>query len=115
MDQPTVREARTQIARWIEEGVNVLGVLPGFFEQHERLRTAVESLETEAARLRRELHDAREAGAALREENDALRRERDDVAELLADGVNRLLNDALRRLRAPLPGRGRLTAERSAS
>lgn len=115
MDQFPVREARSQIARWIEEGVNVLGILPGFFEQHERLRAAVETLEADAARLRRELHDAREATAVLRGENDVLRREREDVAELLADGVNRLMNDALRRLRAPLPASGPLAAERSAS
>ena len=55
MDDIALGEARLRITRWIEEGTSVLGVLPGMFEEHERLRAALEATEHESARLRQEL------------------------------------------------------------
>jgi chromosome segregation ATPase len=95
MDHAAVAEARARIARWIEDGQGVLGTLPGFFDEHERMRSAAETAERECARLREELQ-------ALRLQNEALRSDREEIAESIAEGLNRVMNDALRRLRAPV-------------
>lgn len=105
MEGIPVRDARLRLARWIEEGASVLGLLPGLFDEHERIRAALEAAEAETGRLRREIDGAREEAAALRAENGHLRCERDEVAELIAEGVNKLMNEGLARLRSPLPPR----------
>lgn len=95
MDHAAVREARQRIARWIEDGQSVLGVLPGFFDDHEQMREGLEAADRECARLREEL-------AAARNESLALRTEREELAEALSDGLNRVMNEALQRLRTPV-------------
>lgn len=95
MDPVSVAEARERLARWIEESDGVLGVLPALFDENERLRLLVEAADQECAQLRQEL-------SALRTEHGFLLSERSEVAELIADGLNKVMNDALRRLRAPL-------------
>ena len=95
MDAFAVVEARQRLARWIEDGQSVLGVVPWLFDEHERLRTAVETAERECARLGQQLQ-------ALRAETDFLIGERGEVAEMIAAGLNKVMNDALQRLRAPL-------------
>jgi glutathione S-transferase len=94
MDAFAVAEARQRLSRWIEDGQSVLGVMPWLFDEHERLRTANETAERECMRLQREL-------AALRAETDFLIGERSEVAELIAAGLNKVMNDALQRLRSP--------------
>lgn len=111
MDSSPFREARLRIARWIEDGEGVLGVLPGFFDEHERLRETLEGAERETGQLRRELDEARAHVATLRAEVDALRREREEVAEAVAESMTRLMNDALQRLREPSPHHGGLSSE----
>ena len=50
----------------------------------------------------------------MQAENEGLRRERAELADVLADGLGRVLNDTLPRLRAPLAPQG-LPAEPSYS
>ena len=107
MDPFAVEEARQRLARWVEDGQSVLGVVPWVFDEHERLRTVAETAERECARLRQELE-------ALRAETDFLIDERGEIAELIAAGLNKVMNDALQRLRAPL-GTVRTPAGRSES
>ncbi len=95
MDAFAMEEARQRLARWMEDGQSVLRAVPWLFEEHERLRTAVEAAERECARLRRELD-------ALRAETDFLIGERGEIGEMIAAGLNKVMNDALQRLRAPL-------------
>ena len=111
MEPIPVQEARLRIARWIEDGEAVLGVLPGFFDEHERMRERLEATEREAGQLRGELGEAREQITTLRAEVDRLRREREEVAEAVAESMNRLMNDALQRLREPSPYRGPVSTE----
>jgi hypothetical protein len=104
MDPVAVGEARERLARWIEDSEGVLGALPALFDEHERLRAAAEAAERECAALRQEL-------AALRAEHGFLLSERSEIAELIADGLNKVMNDALRRLRSPLEARRALEPE----
>ena len=94
MDASAVGEVRQRLARWVEEAENVLGVVPALFDEHERLRIMAEAAERECARLRQEL-------STLRAENEFLIGERGEIAEMIADELNRVMNDALQRLRAP--------------
>jgi hypothetical protein len=96
MDVYAVAEARQRLSRWIEDGQSVLTVMPWLFDEHERLRTANEVSERECARLKLELD-------ALRAETDFLISERGEVAEMIAAGLNKVMNDALQRLRSPFP------------
>jgi septal ring factor EnvC (AmiA/AmiB activator) len=107
MDGIPFRDARVRISHWIEEGASVLGVLPGLFDEHERVRANLEAAEAEIARLHRELDRARQETEGLKAENNGLRRERDEVAEMIAEAVNKLMNEALGRLRAPVPSGAR--------
>jgi hypothetical protein len=95
MDAFAVEDARQRLARWIEDGQSVLGVVPWLFEEHERLRHVADAAERECARLRQELD-------ALRAETDFLIDERGEIAEMIAAGLNKVMNDALQRLRAPV-------------
>lgn len=95
MDAFAVEEVRQRLARWVEDGQSVLGVVPRVFEEHERLRAATEAAERECARLRQELD-------ALRAETEFLMGERGEIAEMIAAGLNKVMNEALQRLRAPL-------------
>ena len=97
MDPFAIEEARRRLTRWIEDGQSVLGVVPWVFEENDRLRTAAEATDRECARLRQELE-------ALRQETNFLIDERGEIAELIAEGLNRVMNDALQRLRSPLGG-----------
>ena len=103
MDAFTVDEARQRLTRWIEDGQSVLGVVPWLFEENARLRAANEAVELECARLRQELD-------ALRAETEFLIGERGEIAELIADGLNKVMNDALQRLRTPIAGRRESTS-----
>jgi hypothetical protein len=98
MQEWAVDEARQRLARWIEDGQSVLSVVPWLFEEHQRLRIAAEAAERECARLREDL-------AALRAETNFLIDERGEIAELIAEGLNKVMNDALQRLRTPLDAR----------
>ena len=95
MDAFAVGEARQRLARWLDDGQSVLGVVPWLFEENERLRLAAEASDRECARLRQELE-------ALRAETNFLIDERGEIAELIAEGLNKVMNDALQRLRTPL-------------
>ena len=97
MDPFAMDEARRRLTRWIEDGQSVLGAVPWLFEENDRLRTAVEVSDRECSRLRQELD-------ALRAETNFLIDERGEIAELIAEGLNKVMNDALQRLRAPLGG-----------
>jgi hypothetical protein len=95
MDAFAVYEARQRLTRWIEDGQSVLGVVPWLFDENGRLRAAAEAAEGECARLRHELD-------AVRAEADFLLDERGEIAEVIAEGLNRVMNEALQRLRAPI-------------
>jgi hypothetical protein len=82
-------DARQRLARRIENGQSVLGVVLWLFEEHERLQAAAEMAERECAHLRQEL-------AALR-------------AEI---GLTKVTNDALQGPRPPLGRHSLVTAAR---
>ena len=84
MDDTPTTDTREQITRWIQEGQQILGVLPGLLEQSDRSRTRTAETEQELEKLR---HDA----AELRRENQQLRTERDEMAE----AFNKLMNDVV--------------------
>jgi hypothetical protein len=94
MDAFAVADARQRLTRWIEDGQAVLGVMPWLFDEQERLRISNEAAARECVRLQQELD-------ALRAETDFLIGERGEVAEMIAAGLNKVMNDALTRLRSP--------------
>lgn len=98
MDAFALEQARQKVGRWIEDGQSVIGVVPWLFDEHDRLRTALAAAEGDCARLREEL-------AALRAETDSLIGDRAEVAEIIAAGLNKVMNDALQRLRTPVGAR----------
>ena len=63
----------------------------------------LEATERASNRLLQEVNELRRELDALQSENDSLRRERGQLADVLADALGRVLNEALPRLRAPLP------------
>ena len=95
MDPFAIEDARRRLTRWIEDGQSVLGVVPWIFEENDRLRAAAEAADRECSRLRQEIE-------ALQAETNFLIDERGEIAELIAEGLNKVMNDALQRLRAPL-------------
>ena len=97
MDPFAIDDARRRLTQWIEDGQSVLGVVPRLFEENERLRAAAEAASRECASLRQELE-------ALRAETNFLIDERGEIAELIAEGLNKVMNDALQRLRTPVGG-----------
>lgn len=114
MDDRNFHDARMRINRWIEEGAGLLGIVPGLLSEQERLRERLEATERASNRLLKEVNDLRRELDALQSENDSLRQERAELADVLADGLGRVLNDTLPRLRAPLAPQG-LPAEPSYS
>ena len=114
MDDRDFHDARIRITRWIEEGAGVLGTVPGLLTEQERLRGRLEATERASNRLLQEVNELRRELDALQSENESLRCERAELADVLADGLGRVLNEALPRLRAPLAPQG-LPAEPSYS
>ena len=82
--------------------------------EQERLCHRLEATERASNRLLQEINDLRRELDALQIENESLRHERAQLADILADGLGRVLNEALPRLRAPLTPQG-LPAEPSYS
>jgi uncharacterized coiled-coil DUF342 family protein len=76
-DETPTMDAKDQVTRWIEQGQQVLALLPGMLEQTDRGRARAAEVETEIERLRYEV-------AELRRENQQLRTERDEIADAFA-------------------------------
>jgi len=76
-DETASAETRERISHWIQQGQQVLGMLPGLLEQNDRGLARAAEVETEIERLRYEV-------AELRRENQVLRTERDEIAEAFA-------------------------------
>ena len=76
-DETPTTDAKDQVTRWIEQGQQVLALLPGMLEQTDRGRARAAEVETEIERLRYEV-------AELRRENQQLRTERDEIADAFA-------------------------------
>jgi FtsZ-binding cell division protein ZapB len=114
MDDRDFHDARIRISRWIEEGAGLLGTVPGLLTEQGRLRERLEATERASNRLLQEVNDLRRELDALQSENESLRRERAELADFLADGLGRVLNEAVPRLRAPMAPHG-LPAEPSYS
>ena len=114
MDDRDFHDARIRISRWIEEGAGLLGTVPGLLTEQERLRERLEATERASNRLLQEVNDLRRELDTLQIENESLRRERAELADFLADGLGRVLNEAVPRLRAPMAPQG-LPAEPSYS
>jgi hypothetical protein len=100
MDDLQFRDARLRISRWIEDTANVFASLPVILHEHESLRDRLEATERASARLLQEVNDLRREIDALQSENERLRRERTETAELLTEGLNRVLQETVLRLRA---------------
>ena len=88
MDDLDFHDARIRITRLLTE--------------QDRLCARLEATERASSRLLQEINELRRELDALQSENDSLRRERAQLADVLADGLGRVLNEALPRLRAPL-------------
>ena len=114
MDDRDFHDSRMRISRWIEEGAGLLGTVRGLLSEQERLGERLEATERASNRLLQEVNDLRRELDALQAENEGLRRERAELADILADGLGRVLNETLPRLRAPLSPQG-LPAEPSYS
>ena len=84
MDETPTIDSKEQITRWIQEGQQILGALPGLLEQSDHGRARASELEQEVEKLR---HDV----AELRRENQHLRVERDEMAE----AFNKLMKDVV--------------------
>ena len=76
-DETPSTEAKEQVNRWIQQGQQVLGMLPGMLEQSDKGRARAAEVENEIERLRFEVGE-------LRRENQQLRTERDEIAEAFA-------------------------------
>jgi chromosome segregation ATPase len=100
MDDLQFREARQRICRWIDDSAGVFAAIPVILHEHDRVRERLDATERAAARLLQEVNDLRRELDALQSENERLRRDRVETAELLTDGLNRVLQDAIVRLRA---------------
>jgi regulator of replication initiation timing len=101
MDDLQFREARLRIGRWIEDTAGVFAYLPVILHEHESLRDRLEATERASSRLLQEVNDLRREIETLQSENERLRRERAETAAVLTDGLHRVLEDTVRRLRAP--------------
>ena len=96
MQEVAAESARQQCDRWIEEGQHLMALLPGLFEQNDRLRGEVAAAEKERERIRRELEE-------LKAENHTLRDERTEVRDTFStfmDDIQQLMNDVLQKLSA---------------
>src|SRR5215510_4423528 len=104
MDDAQFREARLRIGRWIEDTAGVFAYLPIILHEHESLRDRLEATERASSRLLQEVNDLRREIESLQSENERLRRDRAESTALLTDGLHRILEDTVRRLRgAPAP------------
>jgi predicted nuclease with TOPRIM domain len=101
MDDLQFREARLRIGRWIEDTAGVFAYLPIILNEHESLRDRLEATERASTRLLQEVNDLRRELETVQSENERLRRERAETAALLTEGLHRILEDTVRRLRAP--------------
>ncbi len=100
-------DAKDQVTRWIQQGQQVLALLPGLLEQTERGRARAAEVETEVERLRHEV-------AELRRENQQLRTERDEIAEAFAS-VNEIATRVrVTPRRSPFERDPRVTAQAAA-
>jgi uncharacterized coiled-coil DUF342 family protein len=89
MDDLQFRDTRLRISRWIEDTSSVFAAILAMLQEHGRVRERLDATERAAARLLQEVND-------LRRELDALQ-----SADVRAEGLNRVLQDAIGRLRAP--------------
>jgi predicted nuclease with TOPRIM domain len=101
MDDLQFREARLRIGRWIEDTASVFAYLPVILHEHESLRDRLEATERASTRLLQEVNDLRRELETVQNENERMRRDRAETASLLTDGLHRILEDTVRRLRAP--------------
>lgn len=101
MDDLQFREARLRIGRWIEDTAGVFAYLPIILHEHESLRDRLEATERASSRLLQEVNDLRRELESLQSENERLRRERAETATALTEGLHRILEDTVRRLRGP--------------
>ena len=91
-------EVRQQVERWIEESQYLLGrVIPGMFEENQRLRDKAASAEEdtdrmrqEIASLRREVNELHAELNVLRGQHDYLRGEQTAIAEALTRAVHHM-------------------------
>jgi len=106
-------ETRQQVERWIEESQYLLGrVIPGVFDDNQRLRDRAAAAEAdgdrmreEIAALRRELHDTQSELSGLRAQHETLKGEHTAIAESLSRAVHHMhelmlpMNEMASRLR----------------
>jgi uncharacterized coiled-coil DUF342 family protein len=101
MDDLQFRDTRLRISRWIEDTSSVFAAILAMLQEHGRVRERLDATERAAARLLQEVNDLRRELDALQSENERLRHDRAETADVLAEGLNRVLQDAIGRLRAP--------------
>lgn len=100
--QEATGATQQQFDRWIEEGQHLITLLPGLFEENDRLRSAVAAAEKERETVQRELEYAKAENHALRGEctemQGAFSKFMNELQELMNDVVRvRKLNTSERR------------------
>lgn len=103
-------EERERVDRWIQESQYLLGrVIPGAFDERERLRGRAEAAEQESERLRRELFELRKEVTDLQSEIQYFRGEHGAIADVLTTVLEHIgqiqkpLVDVHRRLQVGQP------------
>ncbi len=93
MEQVLVTEARERIDRWIEEGQYLTSrLLPGFLQEHERLRSGVEAAEREMEKLKHDINGLRKEMTGVRNENQYFRTSRAETAEACNKIINQMIH-----------------------
>jgi hypothetical protein len=84
MEEPVADGTRERVARWIEEGETLFGLLPRLLDENAHLRAG-------AAAATRECEELRVEVAALRSENQQFRGERDEVTQTFSKLMTEML------------------------
>jgi hypothetical protein len=99
-------EERQRVDQWIKESQHLLGrIIPGLFEDRDRLRNKVEEAEQERERLRREIGELQKQVSDIQSETRHFRSEYAAMAEALGavlehmDQIQKPVRDVYQRLR----------------
>jgi len=96
MQEVTAEAIRQQFHRWIEEGQHLSALLPGLFEDNDRLLNAVAAIEKERDSVQQELEYAKAENHGLRGECTAMQ----DAFSTFMNELQQLMDDVVRKLNA---------------
>jgi hypothetical protein len=84
MGEPVTGGTRERVARWIEEGEALVGLLPRLLDENAQLKAGASAAARECEELRVEV-------TALRSENQQFRGERDEVTQTISKLMTEML------------------------